>query len=733
MLIARFVGANFISDAFFTAFRFPNMFRRIFGEGAFNAAFVPLFAKKLETDTKKKAVEFGSHTFSMLSLVLGVATLIAIPCMGWIMSLVAPGFKAKLDTGWVSPGQAQIVSADKTISISGAKSIYLVYEGKGKIAPELAFLKANLIASNGDMGIFQKLKSQFKPDTANGERTPLWTFRPRFALQLLSIKDLKELPTEGTGLVVVALVANEFHIRIFDDKGKLTTDLAQSAFLSGNDLSSFRQGFTELSTRERTETETEMRQLVESAIQLSGFSHDDPIAEATGGGTGFRLLNKSVVEFPLPKKHTFEALELDISAAAMPSGEQVRFQVYRTNPKTFPLTVTLARITFVYLLCMALAAHLSGVLNTVRIFGMPAAAPIILNAIFIIGLVIFVPLLSSPDYSGHVLAWCVLVAGFVQLGALWWTCHKKGYPIRLVKPTVSPEMKRLFLLMGPGIVSAGIQQINLLIGGIIASSQESAISYLYYSERIYQLPLGMVGIAFGVVLLPEITRSLRANRPKDAEDSLNRGIEYSLLITVPAAIALIVIAFPIISGVFQWGKNFTIVESLATAPALSAFALGLPGYVLIKVLQPGYFAREDTKTPMIFAGITVLTNIVFSLILFYWLRSRGIGHVGIAFATSIAAWVNVALLAFGLRKRGYLKLDKRLLDRLWRIAVCSLLMGALLFVLYQSLEDFLRTGRVQCLLSLIVLLVAGLASYGAAAITLGATTRAELRQGFRRG
>ncbi len=618
VFISRIVGISFVTDAFFTAFRFPNMFRRIFGEGAFNAAFVPLFAKKLEGDGKKEAVHFGSHTFSMLGLVLAIATLIAIPCMGLIMSVVAPGFKAKADSGWVAQGQV-LEGLANPIKLAGAKDVFLLYESEGAKAPELTFTKADLI-------------------TKAGERRALWDFRQH--------------PPSPT------------------------------------------------------------------------------LAAPLQGAAGFRLLNGGTVRFPLPNGLEAEAVELEVRAAGGQGEENVRLQVYRNDPGTFDLTVTLARITFIYLLCMALAAHLSGVLNTVRIFGMPAAAPIMLNVIFIIGLVIFVPTIGKGK-AGHVLAWCVFVAGFVQLGALWWACRRAGYHIRLVRPKMSPEMKRLFLLMGPGIMSAGIQQINLLIGGIIASFQQNAVSYLYYSERIYQLPLGMVGIAFGVVLLPDITRAVRARRDSDALTSINRGIEYSLLITLPATIALLVIAFPIISGVFQGGE-FTLQKSLATAPALSAFALGLPGYVLIKVLQPGYFAREDTKTPMYIAGVTVLTNIVFSLILFNLLRSKGIGHIGIALATSIAAWVNVVLLAIGLRRRGYLQVDKRLLDRVWRIAVASLLMGILLFVLNQALDDFLRSGRWQCLLSLTLLIGVGIASYGACAFTLGATSRTELRQGFRR-
>ena len=617
VLIARFVGANVVTDAFFTAFRFPNMFRRIFGEGAFNAAFVPLFAKKLEAGGKREALKFGSHTFSMLALVLGVATLIAIPCMGWIMALVAPGFKARLDTGWVSPGQAQVSPAEGRVSLGGARSVYLVYQGRGEQDPEFRLSKAEVIG-------------------AEGQRASLWDYRRS------------------------------------DSPGTL--------------------------------------------------------AAPAGGGTGFEL--RGVVEFPLPKKHGFKVVEIEGAAAPTTEDESVRFQVYLNDPGTFPLTVTLGRVTFVYLLCMALSAHLSGVLNTVRIFGMPAAVPILLNMSFIIGLVVFVPMLG---YAGHVLAWCVFVAGFLQLGALWWTCHRQGHGIGLLWPRMSPELKRLFLLMGPGIVAAGIQQINLLVGGIIASFQQNAVSYLYYSERVYQLPLGMVGIAFGVVLLPDISRSVRARREGEARESLNRGMEYSLLITVPAAIAMVVIAYPIISGVFEWGENFTADESRMTAPTLGAFAIGLPGYVLVKVLQPGYFARGNTKTPMYIAGITVLTNIVGTLILFLLLRRQGMGHIGIALATSISAWVNVILLAVGLRRRGHLQLDRRLVDRLWRIGICSTLMGVLLLMLHSAMGSFLRSGRWECLLSLAVLVVVGLGSYLASAFTLGATTRAELREGFRGG
>ncbi len=616
LLIAHFVGLNHISDAFFTAFRFPNMFRRIFGEGAFNAAFVPLFAKKLEHQGKEKALHFGSHTFSMLAVVLMIGTIIAIPCMSLIMSLVAPGFKARFESEIVHVSET-VNAEDRGFKIKGAKAIY-----------------------------FQTARAS--EDDPKNVGVP----RVNFEGSILVAKD---------------------------------------------------------GTRK----------------ELRAVAVDVPEVLTSVPG---------VASFQLPPKHPYVQCipKAEIAwrhgGAAADQNTPFRFQGFTNHPNTFPLTVTLARITFIYLLCMALAAHLSGVLNTVKIFGMPAAAPIFLNVIFIIGLVLVVPMTGR---GGHVLAWCVFLAGFVQLGLLWWSCRKHGFPVKLVKPKMSPEMKRLFILMGPGILSAGIQQVNLFVGGIIASLQESAVSYLYYSERIYQLPLGMVGIAFGVVLLPDITRKLRSNQDLAAQDSMNRGIEYALLISIPATVALLVIAFPIIAGIFESPK-FTRADSLATAPALAAFALGLPGYVLIKVLQPGYFAREDTKTPMKFAAITVLANIVLSLIFFWALRSKGVGHVGIALATSLAAWVNVALLAIGLKKERFLKLDQRLLDKLWRIGICSLLMGILLFALRSSLDGYLKSGRWACLLSLAILVGVGLLSYATSALTLGATTVKELKAGFRR-
>ncbi len=403
-------------------------------------------------------------------------------------------------------------------------------------------------------------------------------------------------------------------------------------------------------------------------------------------------------------------------------------QGFRDRPEVMELTVAYGRIAFSYLLCMALAAHLSGVLNTLKIFAMPAFAPVLLNAIFLIGLTIVVPLggfRDDPVGAGYVLVWCVFVAGWVQLAALWIASWRKGFRILPVQPSFSPGMRRLTALMGPGVLSAGVQQINLLVGTMIASSQQSALPFLYYADRISQLPLGMIGIAFGVVLLPELTRCLRESRPDDAGETMARGVVLSMLITVPAAVALMTIPREIVGALFE-RNAFDAESTRQTAAALAAFAAGLPGYVLIKVLQPGYFAQENTRSPMIMAVAMVAVNIALSLALFPFL-----GHVGIAIATSAAAWVNVAALALGLQ--GFFKLGRQRIRQLAMMALSAGLMSAALAGGRLALSGLLQSESAPLELTALGALIAGGAGvYLLATLALRATSLAELRSGFQK-
>jgi len=611
-----FLGSGHAADAFFAAFKFPNLFRRIFGEGAFNSAFVPLFGKELNEKGKKEAVQFASQTFSMLAIVLIIITAIAIPLMHWITMIHAPGFKAATTFSVTDNSKPKEIPFG--INVRGAKSIFITVDNSGDAEltnATLLYKKKNIPA----------ISSLFTDD--------------------------KEKPKP------LDLIKN-----------------------------------------------------------ISEYEQAEWIKD-----------HQWVKKITLPPNHKYNTLEGKALIHATDTGV-TNIKIYRNHPETFNLTVTLSKITFIYLLCMALVAHLSGVLNTIKVFGMPAAAPVLLNVIFLLGLLGVTSIMgikSNPLECAHVAAWCVFIAGFVQLGALYITCIRKGIRIRFCKPKINSKMKRLFILMGPGILAAGIQQINLLIGGIIASFREGAISYLYYSERVYQLPLGMIGVGLGVVLLPEVTRRLRKGDQTGAVTSMNRGVEMALLITLPAALAMALIPYSIISTLFQRGA-FSPDDAKATSMALAGFSFGVPGYVLVKVLQPGFFARENTKSPMMMAGITVFVNIVISLSLF-----GRLGHVGIALATAIAAWVNVALLLFGLRD--FWKADSRLKKRLPRIISATMIMGIGIWFINRLIEGwFVESGFGQRLLGLSILVISGFLIYAIAALKLNATSIEDLKNEYQK-
>lgn len=364
------------------------------------------------------------------------------------------------------------------------------------------------------------------------------------------------------------------------------------------------------------------------------------------------------------------------SAAAMVAMPLLMYGLapgFSSDPAKFDLAVDLTQICFPYLLFMSLTALQSGVLNSLNRFTAAAAAPILLNIVMIASNVIawYFGTGNTPA-TGYIFAWGLLIAGIAQYGLLAVACRRAGMPLLPRWPKLTPDVKRVISLSVPGIVSGGIMQINLVIATMIATTIDRAVSYLYYAERLYQLPLGVIGVAIGVVLLPDISRKLRAGNDKAALHTQNRALELSLFLTLPAAVALMAIAAPILHAVFEHGE-FHRGDTLAVAPAVVAFASGLPAFSLTKVFQPGFFAREDTTTPMRFAIVSVVVNIVGSLVL-----SRWFGHVGIAMATSVAAWVNAVLLGVTLSRRGFFALDDRLRARLPRIVAAGLLMGAML-------------------------------------------------------
>lgn len=364
------------------------------------------------------------------------------------------------------------------------------------------------------------------------------------------------------------------------------------------------------------------------------------------------------------------------------------------DPAKYQLAVSLSQLAFPYLFCMSVVALLSGVLNSLHRYWAAAAAPIALNVVLITAISgAIIAGYAERAEAGYVLAIAVTIAGVVQLLMLWLAVRRAGLRLALRWPRLTPGVKRLVELGIPGVISGGITQINIVIGTVIASLQAGAVSFLYYADRLYQLPLGIVGIAIGVVLLPELSRQLSAGDRARALDTQNRSMEFALLLTLPAAVALAIAADPIISVLFERGA-FEAADTTATAAALAAFAIGLPAFVLIKVLQPAFFAREDTKTPMRFAVINMAVNVVGSLALFFTFQEMGfMPHVGIALATSIAAWVNAFLLWGKLASIGDFALDARLTRNLPLILAASVAMGAALHFGLPHLEPYLARGE----------------------------------------
>jgi putative peptidoglycan lipid II flippase len=402
---------------------------------------------------------------------------------------------------------------------------------------------------------------------------------------------------------------------------------------------------------------------------------------------------------------------------------------FADDNEKFELTVTLSRIMFPYLACMSLVAMLSGILNALRRYFAAAFAPILLNIILVAVLAGAMLDGSSAASVGLMLGWGVFAAGLAQLGLLAIAVRRTGFSLRPRFPRLTAGVKRLLWLAAPAAIAGGITQINLFIGQIIASTKAGAIAALQYADRIYQLPLGVVGIAIGVVLLPELSRTLRAGHLREAAHTQNRALEFALFLTLPAAAALAVIPEGIVRVMFERGA-FGPDTTEVVARALRYFAFGLPAFVLIKVFSPGFFAREDTKTPMYIAGFSMSLNIAFSLVLF-----PTMAEAGIALSTTIAGWANALLLLFMLMKRGDWPLEAGTVGRSALTLALSLAMAAGLALGAGALEGAMAPAAgIGAQASALLLLVAGGACiyFGAAQLTGAANLRGIVRNVRRR-
>jgi len=398
---------------------------------------------------------------------------------------------------------------------------------------------------------------------------------------------------------------------------------------------------------------------------------------------------------------------------------------FTDEPEKFALAIDLTRITFPYLLLISLVALFGGMLNSTGRFAAYAAAPILLNLSLIAAAL--VAYYADGIGAGHALAWGVTLGGVAQLLLLLANLSRAGLMPRLLWPRLTKGVRQVLRLFGPAALGAGVVQINLVIDLWVASFLPTgSISYLYYADRVNQLLLGVVGIAVGTALLPLLSRQIEAGDQNGANDSQSRAVELVMVFCVPGAVALTIIAGPIIAVLFERGA-FDAADTAASAAALVAFAIGLPAYVLIKVFAPGFFARKDTKTPVKVAVVGLVSNLAIMAALIW-----SLGHVGIALATAGAAWINGGILCYILIKRGHFNPDERLKQRLPRVLFASALMALALWAAYWAATRFVPDGSLFQALALGGMVVLGLAVYAIAGQLLGAFNFAEFKDMMRR-
>lgn len=365
---------------------------------------------------------------------------------------------------------------------------------------------------------------------------------------------------------------------------------------------------------------------------------------------------------------------------AMPWVVQIIAPGFQDEPDKYALAVHYCRITFPYLLLISITALQTGVLNAHGRFGPGAAAPVALNVVMILALLI-ANLFGWP--IGDALAWGTLISGFVQAGWLALSCYRARLSIPMIRPRLTETTRRLFRQIGPGAIGAGATQINLLITTMLASLLPTgAVSYLYYADRLNQLPLGIVGIAVATTLLPILSQHEAAGNGHAVKHYVSRGIEFCLALGLPAAIGLGFAATPIIQTLFEHGA-FTAADTAQTAKALAAYAVGIPAFLLVKVFAARFFARQDTKTPVRVAIISMLVNVGVALILLNPLE-----HVGMALATSLASWVNAGQLFWILRRREEKLADRELKRRLPRLLISAALMAGVTYLAVQETQTW---------------------------------------------
>ena len=398
-------------------------------------------------------------------------------------------------------------------------------------------------------------------------------------------------------------------------------------------------------------------------------------------------------------------------------------QGFAGDDEKFALAVHYARLSFPYLIFMSLMALFAAMLNAVNRFFAAALAPVLLNLVLIAAMALAV-LKGVPMGDARLLdyvIYAVVLAGLAQFLFVFIAARRAALRVTLSRPVLSDDVKKVWRLAVPGILAAGIGQINLLVGTSIATGQAGAAAWLYYADRLYQLPMGVIGVALSVALLPELARHLAKGETTRAQGTQDMAVLAAAGLTLPAAVGLAVLAGPIVSLLFERGA-FSATDSAITAQLIIVFSFGLPAFVLVKALQPSFFARQDTRAPLIDGAIGVGVNIALSLAFF-----PSYGAPAIAFATVMAGWVTLTLMLWRMARRDIYHLSWPLLRRLASQVLAAGLMG---WALYQAMglwpPDVLSDSVSGLAAWLAVFIAAGALVYGLAAVALGGLRRADI-------
>ena len=395
------------------------------------------------------------------------------------------------------------------------------------------------------------------------------------------------------------------------------------------------------------------------------------------------------------------------------------------DPGELDLAVDFARIMFPYIVLVSLVTLFTGMLNSVSRFAPGASFPIILNLVLITALLTgeyFITTAgASVEQVAYGVAWAVTVGGLIQLGWLYYWTRVEGFRPKLLWPRITPEVKRLSIIALPAAIGGGAYQINTLVQLYFLNQLDSgSVSYMNYADRLNQLPLGIIGIALSTAILPTLSKFVGSDNKEGADRIQSDAIELSMLLTIPAAVALAICATPFITMIFEGGR-FSMEDAAIAGGVLAVLVLGLPAYVLVKVLVPNFYARSDTKTPVYAAFISLGVFVAFNIAFL-----QRFGVEGVALASVIGAWINVGFLYFVLLKRGYYLVPLGLVGRIARQLIAAAAMGAALWFASDLLTDWYSAGLFARLAALLVLVLCSGIVYFGVAFAVGAIDRQRL-------